>query len=57
VFFSQRSIGEPQVFDEMNVITGGTVRFTGAAGRLHVFGRAIGPSTFAGEKRGTICVP
>jgi len=44
-------------FDALNVITGGTGRFAGATGALHLFGRATGPTTFAGEIRGTICLP
>jgi hypothetical protein len=44
-------------FDELNVITGGTGPLAGATGAIHLFGRATGPTTFAGGIRGTICVP
>ena len=49
--------GSLTMFDELNVITGGTGRFAGATGTLHVFGRATSATTFAGEFGGTICVP
>ncbi len=45
------------IFSELNVITGGTGRFARATGTLNVFGRATSATTFAGEIRGTICVP
>lgn len=44
------------IFSELNVITGGTGRFAGATGTLHVLGRATGPTSFAGEIRGTLCL-
>jgi hypothetical protein len=44
------------IFDELNIITGETGRFAGATGTLDVFGQATGPTTFAGEIRGRICV-
>ena len=45
-----------QVFDELNLITGGTGRYEEAEGTLHVFGWATEPlGTFAGEISGTIC--
>jgi hypothetical protein len=49
--------GSLTMFDELNLITGGTGRFAGATGTLHVAGRATSSTTFAGEIRGTICVP
>ena len=44
------------IFDEVNLITGGTGRFADATGTLHVFGQATDPTTFAGEIHGTICL-
>jgi hypothetical protein len=44
-------------FDELEVITGGTGSLAGASGALHLSGRATGPDTFAGEVRGSICLP
>ena len=44
------------MFDELNLITGGTGRFAGATGTLQVFGQATGPTTFAGQIHGTICL-
>lgn len=44
-------------FAEVNVITDGTGRFSGATGTLNVAGRATGPTTFAGEIAGQICLP
>ena len=49
--------GALTMFDELNLVTGGTGRFAGASGTLHVFGRATSPTTFAGEIGGTICFP
>jgi len=48
--------GHLTMFDELNLITGGTGRFAGATGTLHVAGRATSPTTFAGEMSGTICM-
>jgi hypothetical protein len=45
------------VFTELNVITGGTGRFTGATGTLNVFGHGTSPTTFAGTISGRICLP
>jgi hypothetical protein len=44
-------------FAELNVITAGTGRFSGATGTLHVAGRGIGPTTFGGEITGVMCLP
>jgi hypothetical protein len=44
-------------FTELNVITGGSGRLTGATGTLYVNGRATSPTTFAGRITGTICTP
>ena len=44
-----------EMFDELNIITGGTGRFAGATGTLHVAGRATSATTFAGEMSGTVC--
>jgi hypothetical protein len=49
--------GNLETFDELNIITSGTGRFAGATGILHVAGHATGPTTFAGEISGRICVP
>jgi hypothetical protein len=46
-----------EMFDELNLITGGTGRFAGATGTLHVAGRATSPTTFEGEMSGQVCVP
>jgi hypothetical protein len=45
------------VFTEINVITGGTGRFAGAAGTLYVNGAATSATSFAGGIQGRICVP
>jgi hypothetical protein len=45
------------LFSEVNFITGGTGRFTGATGTLYQFGWATGPASFAGEIHGTVCLP
>jgi len=44
------------LFSEVNFITGGTGRLEGATGTLYQYGWATGPTTFAGEIRGTVCV-
>jgi hypothetical protein len=44
-----------ELFDELNIVTGGTGRFAGATGTLHVAGRATSATTFAGEMSGTVC--
>jgi hypothetical protein len=44
-------------FSELNAIGAGTGPFAGATGLLSVFGQAVGPTTFAGWIRGTVCVP
>lgn len=49
--------GSIRMFDEINLIAGGTGRFAGATGTLQVFGQATSPTTFAGEIRGTVCLP
>lgn len=46
-----------EMFDELNLITGGTGRFAGATGTLHVAGRATSTTTFEGEITGKVCVP
>jgi hypothetical protein len=46
-----------ELFDELNLITGGTGRFAGATGTLHVAGRATSPTTFEGEMTGKVCLP
>ena len=49
--------GTLEVFDELNLITGGTGRFAGSTGTLHVAGRATSSTTFEGEITGRICIP
>jgi hypothetical protein len=46
-----------EMYDELNLITGGTGRFAGATGTLHVAGRATSASTFEGEMTGKVCMP
>jgi hypothetical protein len=43
-------------FVELNVITGGTGPFAGAVGVLHVSGQPTGPTSFAGQITGQVCL-
>jgi hypothetical protein len=43
-------------FVELNVITGGTGLFAGATGVLHVSGQPTGPTSFAGQITGQVCL-